>query len=398
MEKDICIYELPEIAKHYPSSQISMLPLLNAKSIGLINRQQCYSRFLEGDSNFVPSGRVALYHALKLSQVNAGDEVLLPAYHCGSMIEPVIYIGAKPVFYNLANNLTYKLDDLVSLVSKSTKAVILPHFFGFPQKAGLLKEYCDSVGIKLIEDCAHSFLGFPDKPKLGSVGHFSIASTVKFFPGTQGGALVSNNRESRSVSPLNTPGLVSELKSLKHTLEISKTFKERQKKLVFSFDSKNQLNEQISTSDYECITNEKRVMSNQNFQWFDPKEVSAANTFFNIFIIKHSRYQKIVETRRSNFHYYLNRIKEIENIKPLHADIDGVVPYVFPVILADAERYFPQLKLKGVPIWRWEELALTGCNISEQYRHSLLQLPCHQSISKNDIDWIIDQFKSVLSM
>ena len=42
-----------------------------------------------------------------------------------------------------------------------------------------------------------------------------------------------------------------------------------------------------------------------------------------------------------------------------------VVPYMFPLWLDDAERVFFRLKRAGVPIFRWDELAVSDCEVLE---------------------------------
>src|SRR5438067_1568014 len=49
----------------------------------------------------VTSGRIALALALRALGVQAGDAVLLPAYHSLSMVPPVLWRGATPVFYKV---------------------------------------------------------------------------------------------------------------------------------------------------------------------------------------------------------------------------------------------------------------------------------------------------------
>ena len=44
---------------------------------------------------------VAIALALKQMGIGPGDTVLVPSYHCASMIEPVIWAGATPLFYRI---------------------------------------------------------------------------------------------------------------------------------------------------------------------------------------------------------------------------------------------------------------------------------------------------------
>ena len=44
-------------------------------------------------------GRVALYAILKALGVGEGDEVILPGYTCVMDVNPIKYLGARPVYY-----------------------------------------------------------------------------------------------------------------------------------------------------------------------------------------------------------------------------------------------------------------------------------------------------------
>ena len=383
------IYRLPEIASHYKTPKLSMLPLIEKQYFSINgHRDKATSRFLSNDTIYVPSGRVALYYALKHCGVDERSEVLLPSYHCGSMLEPVIHLSAKVQFYNLDEHLNYSLEHIKQLITVRTKAVIVPHFFGFSQDLVNLKAFLEEQNIKLIEDCAHAFYS---SSNTGYIGDYAIASTVKFFPGTKGGALVANsgNQLSLNFAP---PGFINELKALKNNIERTRHFKKE------SVLKSERVEAQIASySNVEKVTYNTNSLSLSHYLWFDPAEIGVKNKFSNRFFIKHSRHTEIIKARKDNYNYYLRAISGIKGMRPLHSQLGDTVPYVFPLILDAAEEKFPSLKLRGVPIWRWEELALTDCNASNQYRHTLLQLPCHQSISKSDIDWIIEQFKAVLS-
>ena len=87
----------------------------------------------------VTSGGAAIYLALKSLGVQAGDEVLIPSYHCPAMVEPVINIGAKPVFYFITEDIGLDYADIKRKISKNTKAILVPHFFGIRQNLGELK-------------------------------------------------------------------------------------------------------------------------------------------------------------------------------------------------------------------------------------------------------------------
>ncbi len=105
----------------------------------------------------------------------------------------MLYVGATPVFVDIQD-----LDQPhISIESASikctsrTKAVIVMHYGGYVADLPAWRSFCDSRGLKLIEDAAHS-------PAVGAVGRLSDASAFSFFSNknmstAEGGMLTARN-------------------------------------------------------------------------------------------------------------------------------------------------------------------------------------------------------------
>ena len=93
-----------------PASPIPLRPVLSTASFLHRGHPAVRSIVDAGPARLVTSGRVAIALALREMTVGAGDEVLVPAYHCASMIEPVIWSGAQPVFYRILRNTEIDLE------------------------------------------------------------------------------------------------------------------------------------------------------------------------------------------------------------------------------------------------------------------------------------------------
>ena len=70
---------------------------------------------------------------------------------------------------------------------------------------------------------------------------------------------------------------------------------------------------------------------------------------------------------------------------------------MFALLVDEPAQVFAALKRLGVPIWRWDSQALSGCATALRYRLGLLHLPCHQSLTPQALDWIIATLGEVLS-
>jgi hypothetical protein len=74
------------------------------------------------------------------------------------------------------------------------------------------------------------------------------------------------------------------------------------------------------------------------------------------------------------------------------------VPYAFPLLIDAAGMGFHRLKMAGIPLWRWEDMAITDCAISRDYRLRVLQLPCHQELRAEELGWMIHTVQTLLAV
>ena len=143
------------------------------------------------------SGRSALIAILNALGAGNKDEILLQAFTCNAAVNPILKIGAKPVFVDIEETLNISPKDLESKITKKSKAVIVQHTFGNPAKIDEIRKICKKHNLFLIEDCAHS-LGAKYKGKkvgtFGDVAFFSFGRD-KIISSVYGGMAVSNNIE-----------------------------------------------------------------------------------------------------------------------------------------------------------------------------------------------------------
>ncbi|MBO3460063.1 DegT/DnrJ/EryC1/StrS family aminotransferase [Aetokthonos hydrillicola Thurmond2011] len=150
------------------------------------------------------SGTAALHLALRLVGVESGDEVLCSTLTFVASTNPIIYLGAKPVFidsdratWNMNPDLLYKA--LTRCIQKGNlpKAVLLVHLYGQSADIDPILEICNYYEIPLIEDAAES-LGATYKGRspgtLGRIGIYSFNGN-KIITTSGGGMLVSNEPE-----------------------------------------------------------------------------------------------------------------------------------------------------------------------------------------------------------
>ncbi len=143
-------------------------------------------------------GRVALYAILKAMEIGEGDEVILPGYSCVMDVNPIMYVGAKPIYVDIEPNLyNMNLDLLEEKINERTKAIIALHTYGYPVEMDRLMEIANRKNIPVIEDCCLA-LGSEYKGKL--VGTFGVASYFSFqwnkpFTTGLGGMAITNDKQ-----------------------------------------------------------------------------------------------------------------------------------------------------------------------------------------------------------
>ncbi len=142
----------------------------------------------------VSSGSAALHLALIAVGVKSGDEVIIPSYVCSALLQSVRSCGAVPVVADVDPK-TGNIDpaDVKKRVSPRTRALIVPHMFGFPAAIDRLL----ALDIPLIEDCAQAIGSTWRKKPVGSFGAAAVYSfyATKVMTTGEGGMVVSGSRQ-----------------------------------------------------------------------------------------------------------------------------------------------------------------------------------------------------------
>lgn len=144
----------------------------------------------------VSSGTAALHLALLSLGVDNNSEVILPSFSCFALLNAVLYTGAKPVIVDINHdefNISY--DEVKKNISKKTKAIIIPHMFGYPAKD---TKKIINLGIPVIEDTAQSIGAKIDNVLVGKFGVINVLSfyaTKMITTFGEGGAVLTNNEK-----------------------------------------------------------------------------------------------------------------------------------------------------------------------------------------------------------
>jgi len=144
------------------------------------------------------SGRSAFLAILQSLNLNKGDEILLQAFTCNAVPNPILWSGLKPVYVD-CNEDDYNIDvtDLEGKITQRSKVVIVQHTFGLPADMTRILEVCQRHNLILIEDCAHALGAEFQGQKVGTFGKaaFFSFSRDKVISSVYGGMATTNNED-----------------------------------------------------------------------------------------------------------------------------------------------------------------------------------------------------------
>ena len=150
------------------------------------------------------SGTAAIHLGLALLGVGKGDEVLCQSFTFSASANPIVYLGAKPVFvdsekdtWNISPELLEEAIVERLKLGKKPKAIIAVHLYGMPYKVEAIKKIASSYEIPVIEDSAEALGSSYHGEKCGNFGDIAILSFNgnKIITTSGGGALLSKDKK-----------------------------------------------------------------------------------------------------------------------------------------------------------------------------------------------------------
>ncbi|KKP29624.1 MAG: DegT/DnrJ/EryC1/StrS aminotransferase [Parcubacteria group bacterium GW2011_GWA2_31_28] len=194
-------------------------------------KQQFSQYFLSSGTKFptiylTNSGRSALYLILQSLNIKQGDEILLQAFTCNAVSNPILWSKANPVYVDISDDYNMDINDLEKKITKNSKAIIVQHTFGIPAKIEQIIKIAREYNLIVIEDCAHSLGQELNGKKLGTFGDISFFSfgRDKIISSVYGGSILENKKISNlksQISNLSYPSRLWILQQLFHPILMS---------------------------------------------------------------------------------------------------------------------------------------------------------------------------------
>tara|TARA_B100000780_G_C21124859_1_gene456107 strand:- start:1124 stop:2248 length:1125 start_codon:yes stop_codon:yes gene_type:complete len=236
----------------------------------------------------VSNGTAALEIAVKSLNISKYDEVIVPTFtiisNANAILKnfaKVVLVDSDPITWNI------NIDNIKDKITSKTKAIMLPHIYGFPNDMKKIIKICKKNKIYLIEDAAE-MIGqkFNNEPcgSFGDISTFSFYANKHITTG-EGGAVLTNNKK------LNKK--INELRNL-------------------SFGKKNRFNHTDLSWNYR-FTNIQAALGLSQLK----------------------RIKSIVKRKREIGMFYYNNFKHNQNlqIQPCKLDYASNIYWVFGIIL-----------------------------------------------------------------
>jgi perosamine synthetase len=301
----------------------------------------------------VSSGTSALHLALLALGVDENSEVIIPSFTCAALLNAILYIRVKPVIVDVdLDDFNIDFKEVKKYISKKTKAIIVPHMFGYPAKN--IKEIIE-LGIPVIEDTTQSIGAKIDGEMVGKFGIINILSfyaTKMITTFGEGGIILTNNKKIYS---------------------IIKDLKEYDKKRKFK------LRYNYKLSEVQAIMGLQQI---EKIEYF-------------------------VNKRRKLFEYYKNRLKNCKNIK-IFEPLKNTEPvfYRFIIQITDKENIdeiianYKKFDIEvAKPIFLPLDKYYYGkfiCKNSELLYNTTLSLPIYPTLDTKEVNYISKITKKIL--
>ncbi len=343
------------------------------------------------------NARVAIRQACDLLDLRSGDEVLVPAYNCGTEIDPLLDANLTVRMYPIGDDLRVMPDEISKRIMPATKAVYITHYFGIQQeKLSEIRSLCDTHGLRLIEDCALSLLS-GDAPVDGRTGDISIFCFYKFFPVIGGGALVVNAPDladpvpfqaraparfihrpiirSFVTSAIGVDGMVSIARAIKTQLRAPKS------------PASGGSGESDPMTDIPADYYFDAGLRNTRMNRLTHRMLGA----FDI--------TETMETRRTNWALYAKLLKNASDVGQMQEPlVEGVCPLGYPVTVSARDVIVAHLQELGISATPWwagfhKKLDWRGYDSAIRLKNTTILLPLHTGMGARHICYIAEQLQ-----
>ena len=180
------------VGQHITPSETGEIEKFEKKSLSMI-ANKLKSSFV----HLTSSCTAALEISSILSEIEAGDEVIMPSFTFSSTANAVALRGGVPVFVDIKPG-TLNIDErkINLAITSKTKAIFVVHYAGLACNMNAILKLAKDNGLLVIEDAAQAIGSYYNGIPLGTIGDFGAISfhKTKNIQCGEGGLFISSNK------------------------------------------------------------------------------------------------------------------------------------------------------------------------------------------------------------
>jgi dTDP-4-amino-4,6-dideoxygalactose transaminase len=317
------------------------------------------------------SATTAMELAIRLIELNEGDEVLAPSFTFSSSVNAILLDkGVKVVFIDVEEEtLNMDLDDLEAKITPKSKAIMIVHYAGASCDMDRLLKIARKNKLRVIEDAAQGVDAKYKGKYLGTIGDMGALS----FHGTknvtcgEGGILFINRNEKKLIEKAEIIREKGTNRSMFLRGEVDKyTWVSLGSSILPSDILAAFLYAQLE--DIDRNTKKRKEIFDYYYKSLQP--------FEGMGLIK---LQAIPEYTTHNGHifYMLFQNTDIRNEAMDYLKSQGI------------SAVFHYIPLHSSPFGKTLGFKSDDCPVTEKISHNLLRLPIHSNITKKEMKYIV---------
>lgn len=335
------------------------------------------------------SARIALWEAIQVLDLRAGQRVALPAFCCGSELEPFLKAGLELSFFAVGDDLSPEPNSFREAIENAS-AAMATHYFGLPADLSAARDMAWQRKIPLIEDCAHALYATEGATQIGLSGDAAIFSFWKTVPLPDGGALHLRAGAVRAKPKSPPPELIRH--ATRHLL--SRSMRSHSVGAVRALEDVRQRLRRKKTSTASGTAEPE----NWHLIKFPDELIRAGMASSSQRIFRGTDHAFVRESRRRHFRELEAAFAGIRGFTPMSSLGEGACPLYFPVLVDDAAGLRKALAAEAVGvkhIWPYFHSSVPWSRFPRErhWKENAIGFPVHQSLSDGDVARLIDVVK-----
>ena len=337
-------------------------------------------------------GRVALWFLCQHWQIKPGDEVVMPAYNCGSEVDPFGAYGAKVILYRVDENAQMDYEDIKKQCTHKTRIVYITHYFGWPQQVSAIYQWCKERSINVVEDCALALFSRGSEGYLGTLADASIFSFRKTLSVPDGAALVLKESIDADTLSLRPPSVRQTFRNLLPfaksaalaMLDASRLYRPLRRWKLKSFDFNKLADKSVDEVKPDMPTD----------YYFDRKLINQSISNVSCGILKRENPDIVIKRRRQNYLALYKELKDLHGMKVLFNTLpEGVCPLGFVMKVSCRKKVTQALNAHGIAAFSWwegyhQDFCWDDFPEARCLKNTVLFLPINQSLNQVQLRYI----------